>query len=53
MTGLILAFKNYSFSKGIFQSEWCGLKNFTYLFGSKWAKVMFRNTIGYNVVFIE
>lgn len=52
MTGLMLAFKNYSFSKGIFGSEWCGLKNFTYLFSSKWARIMFRNTIGYNVVFI-
>ena len=52
MSGLILAFKNYSFSKGIFGSEWCGLGNFTYLFSSKWAKIMFRNTVGYNVVFI-
>ena len=52
MAGLILAFKNYSYSKGIFGSEWCGLKNFTYLFGSKWAGIMFRNTILYNLVFI-
>ena len=42
MAGLILAFKNYSYSKGIFGSEWCGLKNF----------IMFRNTILYNLVFI-
>lgn len=52
MVGLTLAFKNFSFSKGIFGSEWCGLANFTYLFGSKWAKIMFRNTVGYNLVFI-
>lgn len=52
MIGLTLAFKKYSFAKGIFQSEWCGLKNFTYLFGSKWARIMFRNTICYNLVFI-
>lgn len=52
MVGLILAFKNYSFAKGIFGSEWCGLSNFTYLFGSKWAGIMFRNTILYNLVFI-
>lgn len=52
MVGLILAFKNYSFAKGIFASPWCGLSNFTYLFSSKWAKIMFRNTICYNLVFI-
>ncbi len=50
--GLVLAFKKYSFAKGIIDSPWNGLGNFTYLFGSKWAKIMFRNTIGYNVVFI-
>ena len=52
MIGLSLAFKNYSFAKGIFASPWNGISNFTYLFGSKWAKIMFRNTIGYNLLFI-
>lgn len=52
MVGLMLAFKNYSFAKGIFASPWSGLSNFTYLFSSKWAKIMFRNTICYNLVFI-
>lgn len=52
MVGLVLAFKNYSFTKGIFGSEWNGISNFTYLFGSKWAGIMFRNTILYNLVFI-
>ncbi len=52
MVGLILAFKNYSFAKGIFASPWCGLSNFSYLFSSKWAKIMFRNTICYNLAFI-
>ena len=52
MGGLILAFKKYSFAKGIIDSPWNGLQNFTFLFGSKWAKIMFRNTIAYNVVFI-
>lgn len=52
MGGLVLAFKKYSFAKGIIKSPWNGLKNFTYLFGSKWAKIMFRNTIGYNLVFL-
>lgn len=52
MAGLILAFKNYSFAKGLKGSTWCGLKNFSYLFGSKWAGIMFRNTICYNLVFL-
>ncbi len=52
MVGLSLAFKDFSFAKGIFKSPWCGIKNFTYLFASKWAKIMFRNTVGYNIAFI-
>lgn len=52
MVGLVLAFKNYSFAKGILHSPWCGIHNFTYLFHSKWAKIMFRNTIGYNLLFL-
>lgn len=52
MGGLILAFKKYSFAKGIIDSPWNGLQNFTFLFGSKWAKIMFRNTIAYNIAFI-
>lgn len=52
MGGLILAFKKYSFAKGILRSPWNGLDNFTFLFGSKWAKIMFRNTICYNIAFL-
>ena len=52
MAGLVRAFKKFSFAKGIFKSPWNGLENFSYLFGSKWAKIMFRNTIGYNLVFL-
>ncbi|WP_330686405.1 ABC transporter permease subunit [uncultured Acetatifactor sp.] len=52
MGGLVLAFKKYSFAKGIVDSPWNGLQNFTFLFGSKWAKIMFRNTICYNLAFL-
>lgn len=52
MGGLILAFKKYSFAKGILNSPWNGFQNFTFLFGSKWAKIMFRNTICYNIAFL-
>jgi len=33
MYGLILAFKDFKFSKGIIGSAWVGLENFKYLFG--------------------
>ena len=52
MVGLLLAFKKFSFAKGIFKSPWNGVGNFKYLFTSKWAGIMFRNTILYNLVFI-
>ena len=32
MYGLVLAFKDFKFSKGIFGSQWVGLSNFKYLF---------------------
>lgn len=52
MAGLVLAFKKYSFGKGVLGSPWNGLDNFKFLFGSKWAWIMFRNTILYNLVFL-
>ena len=38
--------------KGLFGSDWCGLENFKFLFATKDAWIMTRNTILYNVVFI-
>lgn len=52
MGGLILAFKNYNVSKGIFGSDFCGFDNFKFLFASSDAFVITRNTVVYNVVFI-
>ncbi len=52
MAGLILAFKKYTYTKGIFGSEFIGLKNFEFFFKSQDAWRLVRNTIGYNVVFI-
>lgn len=52
MGGLVLAFKNYDFGKGILGSEWVGLKNFEFFFKSQDAVKVTVNTIGYNLVFI-
>jgi len=52
MAGLVVAFKNYNYAQGIWGSEWIGFKNFEYLFATKDAFVITRNTILYNVGFI-
>ena len=52
MGGLVVAFKDYSARKGIWGSDWCGLTNFKYLFMTKDAWKITRNTILYNVAFI-
>ena len=52
MFGLIIAFKNVDFSKGILGSDWAGFKNFEYLFKTHDAFVITRNTILYNGAFI-
>ncbi|MGN8631536.1 ABC transporter permease [Blautia sp. HCP3S3_G3] len=52
MGGLILSFKKYNVQKGIWGSEFVGLKNFEYLFTTSDAWRITRNTILYNVVFI-
>lgn len=49
--GLVIAFKDINFRKGIFGSDWCGLDNFAFLFKTKDAWIITRNTILYNVVF--
>ena len=50
--GLIIAFKKFDYSKGIFGSPWAGLSNFKYLFATRDAFVITRNTILYNLGFI-
>ena len=54
MAGLIAAFKNVNFADGIWNSEWADplLKNFEYLFVTKDAWIITRNTILYNLAFI-
>lgn len=45
MFGLVIAFKNYSFGKGIFGSEWVGLKYFIEYFSSEFFVRTLRNTL--------
>lgn len=52
MLGVFLAFKDFNYMKGIFGSDWCGFKNFEFLFKTKDAFIMTRNTLLYNAVFI-
>lgn len=52
MFGLVIAFKNIDYTKGIWFSDWIGFKNFEYLFRSSDAWIITRNTILYNVAFI-
>jgi putative aldouronate transport system permease protein len=52
MFGVIIAFKNYNTTKGIFGSEWYGFENFKYLFTSPDALIATKNTLMYNAIFI-
>ena len=52
MGGIIVAFKDFKFNKGILDSEWAGFKNFEFLFRSNTFVTILRNTIGYNLLFM-
>lgn len=52
MSGLVLAFKSFDYSKGIFGSDWVGLSNFEFLIKSKNTFLtMTRNTVLYYLLF--
>ena len=52
MFGIVMAFKDYSYARGIWKSPWVGLKNFEVFFRSPDAWVITRNTLAYNISFI-
>ncbi len=52
MFGITIAFKNYNYRKGIFGSEWVGLKNFEFFLKSNDMLIVVRNTILMNALFI-
>jgi len=50
MVGLILAFKNFNYGKGIFGSKFNGIENFRFLFASGKGWQITKNTILYNLL---
>ena len=49
MAGLVIAFKNYQASKGIFGSDWVGVKHFVEFFTQPSFVMLLRNTLQINV----
>ncbi len=52
MGGLIIAFKRYKYSQGIFGSKWVGLKNFTSFMSTNDFPRITWNTLSLNFLFI-
>lgn len=52
MVGLIVAFKDFSVSQGVFGSPWIGWDNFRFFFGSGNAARILLNTLFLNVLFL-
>ena len=50
--GLVIAFKNVDYSKGIWASDWVGLKNFEFFFKSQDAGLIIGNTVKLNLLFL-
>lgn len=52
MAGLVMAFKTFDYTLGIWKSPWCGMANFQYLIASKATLIeMLRNTVMYYFIF--
>ena len=52
MTGVVIAFKEFTYDGGIFKSPWVGLKNFRFFFESGQALRVTLNTVLYNGTFL-
>jgi len=52
MFGLVIAFKDYRFAKGVFGSEWVAFRNFRFIFGAGMGWRIVFNTVFYNLIFI-
>lgn len=49
---IVIPFKNYKFAKGIWGSDWVGLKNFTWFLTNGGVLRALRNTFGYGLWFM-
>lgn len=52
MAGVVIAFKDYNFMQGIWNSPWAGLQNFEFMFRTNTIWTVIRNTLWLNVLFI-
>lgn len=52
MSGIVLAFKKFTYTGGIFGSPWTGFDNFKFFFMSGQAFNVTKNTILYNLAFM-
>lgn len=52
MYGVVVAFRDYSFSTGMFGGDWVGFKYFNYFFASVDSGRIIRNTVLYNLAFL-
>ena len=52
MVGIVVAFKNFDISAGIWNSPWNGLQNFVFFFSSNDAARVLLNTLFLNTLFI-
>lgn len=49
---MVIAFQKFSYRKGIFGSDWVGVDNFRFFFGSQDAWRIIGNTLKLNLLFI-
>jgi putative aldouronate transport system permease protein len=52
MTGIVMAFKDFNYTDGIWMSPWNGIANFRYFFVSGKAWLVTQNTLMYNTIFL-
>ena len=52
MVGIAIAFKRVDYSLGFIRSPWAGFDNFRFLFATRDAFIIVRNTLLYNFTFI-
>lgn len=52
VSAVVIPFKDYKFSRGIWGSAWCGLKNFSWMLSSVTLQRAVRNTLLYGLFFM-